>query len=165
MRMSFYHVGPYRVSAHLLYGRRRRDATAAGRRRRTAERLPARQKRRARLEAADVGHRGDLRARYLPTAGLAPELAHRLGGVAERSVQAPAGQLSAPGVEREFTAEGDARAPVDERAGLAGPAKAHGLEPPDGFDGEAVVELGHVDVAGAQVGPRPHRFGGTVAHA
>src|SRR5262249_13567325 len=126
--------------------------------------LPAGEQRRAGFQDAGVADRRDLGSRDLPVAGLAAELADRLGEVAEAGVHAAAGQLAAQGVERQLAAERDAPAPVDERAGLAGPAEAQGLEPPDGLDGEPVVELGHVDVGRAQAGPGPHRRGGAVAH-
>ncbi len=117
----------------------------------------------ARLVPADVGHHRHLGARHLPLAGLAPQLAHRLGRVAERGVQPPARQLAAPGVERQLAAEVDAPAALDEAGRLADPAEAERLQPPHDLDREPVVELGDVDVARAQVGAVPQGGGGGVA--
>jgi hypothetical protein len=89
--------------------------------------LPAGEQCGACLDPAGVGDRGDLGARDLAVARLAAQLADGLGGVAEGRVEAAAGQLAAPGVERQFAVQGDAGAALDERAGFpTGSSQASG---------------------------------------
>src|SRR5690606_36512023 len=113
----------------------------------------------AAVDAAGARDDGDLGAGDLPGAGLAAQLAHRLGDVPEAGVEPPARQLAAPRVERQLTGETDPLAARHERPGLAGAAEPERLEPPGDGDREPVVELGDVDVGGAKVGPAPERVG------
>ncbi len=70
-------------------------------------------------------------------------------------MEAPARELAAGGVEGERPVAGDGRPALDERAAVAAAAEPEGLDPDHGEDGEAVVELGHVDVGRREVGPLP----------
>ena len=103
-------------------------------------------------------------SRHLTVAALAPELGARL--VQEPvAVEATARELAAVGVERDLAADaGDALAALDERPALALGAEPERLQPGQGDEAEAVVELGHADVGGLQVGARPHH-GRRVAEA
>src|SRR5205807_185767 len=99
--------------------------------------------------AARCGHR-DLRAGHLPLACLAPQLRHRLVQL-EVAVE-PAGRQLPPGrVDRKRSVERDATTTFDELAALARAAEAKRLEPHQGEEAEAVVQLGHLDVTRLQV--------------
>ena len=80
----------------------------------------------------------------LGRAGLAAELAQALDDGRETGGVEPR-ELASAGVGRDRAVE-TRRARLDERATLAGPAEAVGLELHDHRDGERVVERGDVDV-------------------
>ena len=61
-------------------------------------------------------------------------------------------QVAAGGIDRQLAAEPDALAALDKRSGLALLAEAGVLQPEQDRDREVVVELRHVDVAGADAG-------------
>ncbi len=82
------------------------------------------------------------------------------GFVQEREpVHAPGGELPPVGVEGHRPAGPDARAVVDPVVELPDPAEPERLEPRDRDVGEAVVELGDVDVSGGHRGPPPELVG------
>src|SRR3990172_9505776 len=89
-----------------------------------------------------------------PLAPFAQELHARL--VQEPvAVQTPPGELTALGVEGELAVERDARTTLHEGAALALPAEAERLEPGEREEAEAVVELRHVHVRGAELRAPP----------
>ena len=95
----------------------------------------------------------------MAVAALAAQLHDRF--VQEAETVQPAGrELPAVRVERQLAVERDPLAALDERPALAAPAEAERLEPRHREPAEAVVQLGDVDVAGAQIGARPHVRGG-----
>src|SRR5882724_2908937 len=62
------------------------------------------------------------------------------------AVHPPGRELAAVRVERQFAVAGDPHGALDEGAGLAVAADAKGLQPRDGEKGEAVVQLGEIEV-------------------
>src|SRR5258707_4047075 len=65
------------------------------------------------------------------------------------------GELAAVRVQREQAAECDVLAAVEEILCLADTAETQRLDPREAIKGEAVVELGDIDVGGAQRGAGP----------
>src|SRR5687767_4666836 len=93
----------------------------------------------------------DLRiARNLPVCALASQLHARFVQKAP-SVQPPGRELSAVRVQRQRAVERDARSTLDEWAALTDRAEAEQFEPRQAVEREAVVDLGHVDVARPQI--------------
>src|ERR1700761_7938804 len=92
----------------------------------------------------------------LPIAAFAPQL-HTCLVQEAHPVQSTAGELSAAGVDRQRTVQSYTRTVVNELADLAVLAEPHRLQPHHGQEGEAVVELGHVDVGGSPRGGLPQR--------
>src|SRR4051812_45836907 len=74
------------------------------------------------------GHRNLRIAGDLALAALAAQLDHRLVGEAE-AVQAPGADLTAEGVQRQFAADRDPLAALDEAAALADLAEAQRFQP------------------------------------
>src|SRR5947209_18397666 len=98
------------------------------------------------------GHFGP--ARDLAVAALAPQLHARLVEKAV-AVEAARRQLAAVGVDRDLAVPGYAPTALDERPAFTLLAEAERLEPGQRDEAEAVVELGHVDIGGREVGPLP----------
>jgi hypothetical protein len=75
---------------------------------------------------------------------LSPAAAQLEAGLVKHpvAVHAPGRQLPAIGVERELAVESDPRAALDEATGLAVPADPQRLEPREGEERKAVVQLG-----------------------
>src|SRR4051794_22776666 len=118
---------------------------------------------RERLGAAADGD--DLGApRHLAGTAVAAELDARLeqGAVA---VQAAGRELAAAGRDGQLAVERDAPATLDEGAGLVARREAERPQPLPRVDREAVVDLGHVDVRGLEVGARPEHLGAGVETA
>src|SRR5207244_4992917 len=95
---------------------------------------------------------------HLSGTARAAQLTDRLGEKAE-AVQAAAGELPAPGVERQLAPQPNA-ARGDEGPALAALAEAERLDPREREPAEAVVELDRVDVGRPDVGARPELLGG-----
>ena len=102
--------------------------------------------------AADAGQ-GDLGAGNLAVAALAPQLFDRLGHLRE-AVDPAGAEVAAVGADGQVAAE-PAPAFGEPGSGLALLHEAEVLQPAQRHAGEAVVELGHVDVGGGQVGAGP----------
>src|SRR6202011_2889596 len=107
--------------------------------------------------AADDGR---VRARHLAIASLAPQLHDGLVHQ-PHAVRAPGGKLAAVRVQGDHAAvAGDVLAAVEEVLRLADPAEAERLEPGHAVEGEAVVQLGDLNVGGPQAGAGPQMGGG-----
>src|SRR5262249_58595196 len=110
-------------------------------------------------------YRRHLGLRHLALAGFSAQLQARLVQVSE-AVQATGRELTAARRERQLAGQADALAALDERAALTLAAELQTLEPVQGEHGEAVVELGAVDVGRLEIRARPqmlacaHRGGG-----
>src|SRR5207237_6723472 len=89
-------------------------------------------------------HERDLAVGHLTRPALPAHLPNALGEKAE-AVEAAAGELAAPRVQRKLTAEPQASA-LDERTRFPALAEAERLEPCEREPAEAVVELDGVDV-------------------
>src|SRR5205814_8970680 len=121
------------------------------------QRLPRKQEA-PRDRPAPRRHHRDLALLHLAGPALAPELADRLGEEAE-AVEAAAGELPAPGVERQRAAKTHSTS-FDEWPAFAALAEAERLDPGEREPAEAVVELDGVDVGGFQVRACPELRGG-----
>ena len=95
----------------------------------------------------------------LALARLAAQLADRLVDQAH-AVGAAVRELAAVRVERDHAVAGDVLAAVEEVLGLADTAEAQRLQPGQAVEAEPVVQLGDVDIAGAQrrSGPQVRRL-------
>ncbi len=102
------------------------------------------------LGRAEAGHEGDLGAVDLGVAAVAAKLAHRLDDVVAAD-EVRLGQQAAVGVDRQAPARRDGAGRGDLGPGaLLGEPEV--LELQEHRDGEAVVDLGNVDVGGCQPG-------------
>src|SRR3979411_1086489 len=99
--------------------------------------------------AADDGDAG--RAWNLASTAQAPQLDACFEQCAVAR-QAAARKLAAARADGQLAVERDALPTLDERAGLSAGSQAERFEPPNGVDGEPVVDLGHVDVRRRQLG-------------
>src|SRR4029077_18885987 len=99
---------------------------------------------------------GDVGVLDLARAGAAGGLQRPFDDVPE-AVDAPRSEAAAEGVEREFAVEFDA-AVLDEIEGLALLAEPVGFQAVDHRGGEAVVDLGDVDVLRGEAGALPGQF-------
>src|SRR5580658_1308223 len=94
---------------------------------------------------AAVGDDGDLVLLDLTLSGLSPQLQTRLMKDPV-PVQAPSGELTAIGVEWQLTVSRDAGGSFDKVSRLSVSAEAESLQPGQGEERKAVIELGNVDV-------------------
>jgi hypothetical protein len=74
------------------------------------------------------------------------------------AMKAPCGELAASCVKWECPIEGYAISPFNKEPTLAYWTQSQGLQPYQGKDAEAIVELGELDVCWAQVRSLPHAF-------
>ena len=94
---------------------------------------------------------------YLPRSGFAAKLLHRLDHVVE-AMDVAFGQEAAMGIERQRAVARDASA-LHEGAALAFLAEAQAFELHEDAVGEAVVDLGDVDVLRPHAGAAPEIVG------
>ena len=106
-------------------------------------------------------NQGDFRAFDLTRTALAAQLVHRLGDREQRAWMpgVAMGHEAAVGVDRQLPTEFDATA-FHKPASLALGTEAQVLQLDDHHRSETVVQLGHVDVPGAEAGHRIGSFPG-----